>query len=638
MLAPPPSSEQPLGASQLLTGNPARVTARLRAGGWAVLSQGLAAEYGLHVGQAFTLPSPRPVSFRVAALSTNLGWPPGSIMINSQEYARAWASADPSAYVIRTQPGAAVAQVARRIRRALAPNAGLTVETYIEREQRHYALARQGLSRLTQIRLLVLIAAMLAIGGAMGALIWQRRDLVAFIKCEGYRQGVLWRWLLCESAILLVAGCSIGAVFGLYGELLLSHALARVTGFPVVFHVGALIALTSFALVSVVAVVDRCSRRLSGGARASEDSQPSVLTRPDGHLPQVPRPGAALGSTAAGARERRGARARCGACRPSRARCACGACKAMAIPDAPIREDALSALARKRAHTDGAALFWIIPRARNLTLLRMLVAFEIMCDFLDSANEHGARMGQANGRQLHLALIDALAPERPLADYYRYHPWRADGGYLCALVEVCRECCRLLPGYEGVRRLVVQEALRAQVLAINHDLDPRRRDLDLRAWAAGELAIGREVTWFELTGAASAPLNDSRAARARRRTVQLRGGRSRRPWRLPSMDLGCDDDARQLRRSDRRRRQRRPQLRCALLLARGRRPAHLPAGAAQPLPGGHAPPSRASHPDRGVHGGDVPLEGQRAQLLAVRGHRVAWSRPGVLSLECSCRS
>jgi putative ABC transport system permease protein len=254
VLAPPPGSEQPLGASQLLTGDPARVTARLRAGGWAVLSQGLAAEDGLHVGQAFTLPSPRPVSFRVAALSTNLGWPPGSIMINSRDYARAWASADPSAYVIQTQPGAAVARVARRIRRALAPNAGLTVETYLEREQRHYALAKQGLSRLTQIRLLVLIAAMLAIGGAMGALIWQRRDLVAFIKCEGYRQGVLWRWLLCESAILLVAGCSIGAVFGLYGELLLSHALARVTGFPVVFHVGALIALTSFALVSVVAV------------------------------------------------------------------------------------------------------------------------------------------------------------------------------------------------------------------------------------------------------------------------------------------------------------------------------------------------------------------------------------------------
>jgi tetraprenyl-beta-curcumene synthase len=180
--------------------------------------------------------------------------------------------------------------------------------------------------------------------------------------------------------------------------------------------------------------------------------------------------------------------------------------KAMAIPDAPIRDDAVSALARKRAHTDGAALFWILPRTRNLSLLRLLAAFEIMCDFLDSANEHGAQMGQANGRQLHLALVDALAPSRPIADYYLHHPWCGDGGYLRALVDVCRESCRLLPGYEGVRRLVVQEALRGQVLAINHDLDPGRRDADLQRWAADQFAVGREVSWFELTGAASAPL------------------------------------------------------------------------------------------------------------------------------------
>jgi hypothetical protein len=47
--------------------------------------------------------------------------------------------------------------------------------------------------------------------------------------------------------------CSIGAVFGLYGQLLLSHALASVTGFPVVYSVGALVALWSVALVSVAA-------------------------------------------------------------------------------------------------------------------------------------------------------------------------------------------------------------------------------------------------------------------------------------------------------------------------------------------------------------------------------------------------
>ncbi len=150
----------------------------------------------------------------------------------------------------------------------------------------------------------------------------------------------------------------------------------------------------------------------------------------------------------------------------------------------------------------------------------MLVAYEILWDFLDSVNERGVVAGQANGRQLHLALIDAIDPGRPISDYYRHHPWREDGGYLRALVEVCRAGCVRLPSYEQVRPTLVSEAVRAQVLAVNHELDPVRRDSDLRAWATSarreqaEAVRGPregsksyeepEVYWCEITGSASA--------------------------------------------------------------------------------------------------------------------------------------
>jgi tetraprenyl-beta-curcumene synthase len=129
-----------------------------------------------------------------------------------------------------------------------------------------------------------------------------------------------------------------------------------------------------------------------------------------------------------------------------------------------------------------------------------------MWDFLDSVNERGAVRGSVNGQQLHLALIDALDPGRPLSDYYRFHPWSNDGGYLRALVEACRDQCRWLPSYERVRPLLLQEATRAQVLALNHELDPATRDKNLRTWAAREFPTGHEANWFELTGAASASL------------------------------------------------------------------------------------------------------------------------------------
>lgn len=254
VIAPAANAEHPVPADQVLAGRVSAATERVRGGGWAVIAQALATEHHLHVGQAFTLPSPRPLSLRVAAVSTNLAWPPGAIILSSSDYARGWSSANPSAYQIQTLPGASLAEVDRLVRHALSAQPGLTVETSAQREQRHYAVAAQGLSRLTQIRLLVLIAAILAVVGAMGAMIWQRRDRIAAMKCHGYTERIVWRWLLCESAILLAAGCSIGAVFGLYAQLLGSHFLATVTGFPVVFDIEGVAAISSFAIVTLTAL------------------------------------------------------------------------------------------------------------------------------------------------------------------------------------------------------------------------------------------------------------------------------------------------------------------------------------------------------------------------------------------------
>jgi tetraprenyl-beta-curcumene synthase len=177
---------------------------------------------------------------------------------------------------------------------------------------------------------------------------------------------------------------------------------------------------------------------------------------------------------------------------------------AQAIPDAPLREDALSSLARKRTHAEGAALFSILPRRRSPRLLRLLVAYESVLDFLDNVNEREA--GGGNGRQLHLALVEALDPQRNVSDYYRHHRWRDDAGYLRALVESCREGCAQLPGYTRVRPTLCRETVRALVLGINHELEPGRRDGELRRWADRECSEHREASWFELTGAASASL------------------------------------------------------------------------------------------------------------------------------------
>jgi putative ABC transport system permease protein len=254
IIAPASNSRSLLPLSQLLTSNAAVASARVRAGGWAALSQALVSEYHLHVGQSFTLPSPRPLSMRLAGVTTNLGWPPGAVILNSGEYARGWESSDPSAYELQTRPGFPVSGVRDRVAAVLSSQPGLVAETAGQRQQRHYALAAQGLQRLTQIRWLILASAILAIVAAMGSLIWQRRDRIASNRSNGIPRIVLWRALVWESALLLGAGSLIGAVWGLYAQLLGSHFLAVVTGFPVVFSIEGVAAISGFALVSVVAV------------------------------------------------------------------------------------------------------------------------------------------------------------------------------------------------------------------------------------------------------------------------------------------------------------------------------------------------------------------------------------------------
>ncbi|HZV75672.1 MAG TPA: FtsX-like permease family protein [Conexibacter sp.] len=258
VMAPPRSAPEPVPAGQMLDGDPAQAMARLRRRGWVALSEALAQERHLSVGEAFTLNAPRPVRARVAAIISNLGWTPGTIVLNATDYARAWASSDASALRVTLAPGVSPAEGRALVQRALGPGSGLTVETAAEREQRQRETARQGLARLTQIAGLMLGAAALAMAAAMGAMVWQRRQRIAAVKLLGISTRRVWHALLIETAVLLIVGCTIGTLFGICGAQLLNRTLTTVTGFPVQSSLAlpvagaayAVLALTAFAIAA----------------------------------------------------------------------------------------------------------------------------------------------------------------------------------------------------------------------------------------------------------------------------------------------------------------------------------------------------------------------------------------------------
>jgi putative ABC transport system permease protein len=258
--------------SQIVSGDAAKLNARLRSGGWITVSRQIAEERGVHPGSLLTLPTPTgDVRYRVAATTTNLGWGPGAIVLNSGDYRRAWASDAPSAIEVNLRPGVDPHAAERAIQAALGPTSALQVETTAERSQHANAVAREGLARLSQISMLLLIAAALAMAAAMGAGIWQRRTVLAQLRIMGWRPRKLWRALLLETAIVLGTGCLVGALAGAYGHVLLDRWLRLETGYPAPFvatswqtlGICAIVAATALTVTAIPGyIVSRTAPRL----------------------------------------------------------------------------------------------------------------------------------------------------------------------------------------------------------------------------------------------------------------------------------------------------------------------------------------------------------------------------------------
>ncbi len=180
--------------------------------------------------------------------------------------------------------------------------------------------------------------------------------------------------------------------------------------------------------------------------------------------------------------------------------------RAAEISDEGLRRDAISAIDHKRQNVHGAALFCTLASRRSKVLLRLIVAYQVMWDFLDSANESAAEVNEINGLQFHAAMVDALDPARPMRDYYLYDAREGDAGYLRALVDECRQQCQGLRSFRRVQPFLVAEATRASVQALNHDPCPASRVAKLQAWAEREFPDELEAEWFELSAAAAASL------------------------------------------------------------------------------------------------------------------------------------
>lgn len=263
VIARPPGGARHVLFTQIVRGSATLAEQRLAQGGWVVVSQQIAQQRHVGLGQELTIPTPSgEVSLRIAALSSNLAWSPGALFLGSAQYARLWGEDGgrdrdrdrdtATALGVSLRPGASTGALAQRIRRLLGHSSGLIVRTRSELQTSIDALTSEGLGQLRQISNLLLAAAILAMAAALISAVWQQRGALAGLRLCGVSPARLRRILLIESALLSSAGCITGALAGVYGQAIIDSYLERVTGFPIVAIAADARPLQIFALVVAI--------------------------------------------------------------------------------------------------------------------------------------------------------------------------------------------------------------------------------------------------------------------------------------------------------------------------------------------------------------------------------------------------
>jgi len=189
--------------------------------------------------------------------------------------------------------------------------------------------------------------------------------------------------------------------------------------------------------------------------------------------------------------------------------------RAERIPDPTLCRLALSTQRQERGNLEGAAAFAVLaPRPQRARVVRAVVAFQAIYDYVDTLAEQPSANPAENGRQLHRALLSALdpGPGHPGTvhlDYYVHSLHREDGGYLQGLIDACRTAFGALPAHASltapaqgaVRRIVTFQGL-AHGDEDGHE-DTWRAFSD---WAEAQTPQGGGLRWWETAAGAASSL------------------------------------------------------------------------------------------------------------------------------------
>jgi tetraprenyl-beta-curcumene synthase len=181
--------------------------------------------------------------------------------------------------------------------------------------------------------------------------------------------------------------------------------------------------------------------------------------------------------------------------------------RAEEIPDPTLRRLALITQRAERGNLEGAAAFAVlVPRGQRSSVVRALVAFQAIYDYVDTLAEQPSADPMSDGHQLHQALLIALDTDSKHVDYYSYHPRGEDAGYLRDLVDACRSAFGTLPSYASLAAPALRATKRmVDYQSLNHGGSEDSQHA-LARWASTQIPLSVGLRWWEIAAGAASSL------------------------------------------------------------------------------------------------------------------------------------
>lgn len=246
-----------IAPSQIVEGSLTKADQRLREGGWVAISQPIAREHHLRIGERFTLPTPTGTRrLRLAATIANYGWLPGAIVMNADDHARMWNTPTMASELsISLKPGVTIEQGKHAVIGSLPSGSALSVQSDDERRSEVGAVLGSTLSRLNDTSIVVLVVTIASVIALMVAAIWQRRGRLNSLMSIGMSSGQFARLISYESGSVLLSGCVVGIAAGLLGQALIDGWLRTSTGASVHFAPAWQLGLRTLAIAAGISVL-----------------------------------------------------------------------------------------------------------------------------------------------------------------------------------------------------------------------------------------------------------------------------------------------------------------------------------------------------------------------------------------------